>query len=64
MTALQLAVAGGGMESTELMIAAGGDVFQRTPKENWTLATLAHNNGFERVANRLLQLEEARRSAG
>lgn len=57
-TALQMAAVCGGYESAELLASAGANVTQRTVREGWNLSTLARNNGFERLANRLAELEQ------
>lgn len=58
-TAVQLAAIGGGYSSAEMLIAAGANASQRTQREGWSLSTLAHNGNFDRLANRLAELELA-----
>ena len=60
-TAMQMAALCGGYESMELLAEAGADLGQRTLREGWNLVTLARMGNFERLAKRLMELEEAQK---
>ena len=46
----------------ELLATAGADLAQRTMLERWNLVTLTRNGNFERVAKRLMELEEEQKA--